>query len=148
MGKRSRRKNRNRKALGKKLGNLGKLRGHRADDIVFDDLIRLTPESMERMRQRLRELESHESASPVSNHAQGLAQDRGASIDAKWAYAEWQKIQAKNAHLPVEHKYKPWTKIDAETPDPDAEALSRVCIWCGITCESIEALEEHEETCA
>jgi hypothetical protein len=177
MGKRSRRKNRDRKALGEKLGKLGQpkpLLGARNDIAVFDELRYLTPESMERMRQRLRQwevdppiLRDDIKPEPRSNHAQGLAQDydayavsrRAASIDAKWAYDQYYKakeyeqkqkeiakIGNKPSHL-NQQQFKPWTQIDAETPDPDAEALSRVCIWCGITCESIEALEDHEADC-
>jgi hypothetical protein len=182
MGKRSRRKNRDRKALGEKLGKLGQpkpILGARNDYAVFDELARITPESAERIRQRLQQwkvdppiLRDDIKPEPRSNHAQGLAQDydayavsrRAASVDAKWAYDQYYKAkeyeQKQNAKLggkppiprPIsenlnQQQFKPWTQIDEETPDPEAEALSRVCIWCGITCESIEALEVHEETC-
>jgi hypothetical protein len=45
-------------------------------------------------------------------------------------------------------EYRPWTEIEGDLLDPRvAEKYETVCIWCGITCVSIEALEEHEETC-
>jgi hypothetical protein len=47
----------------------------------------------------------------------------------------------------VGRKYRPWTEIDGEAYKIDGEAYKTVCIWCGITCTSVEALEEHEEMC-
>ena len=46
--------------------------------------------------------------------------------------------------LRVEHPVDP---VEDWCRDEDAEQATRICIWCGKICESIEALDLHEEEC-
>jgi hypothetical protein len=49
-------------------------------------------------------------------------------------------------------KIRTWEQIEAEAKAEEeakqAEEASRICIWCGKVCESVEALEVHEDECA
>ena len=41
-----------------------------------------------------------------------------------------------------------WTDIEADRDhQSEAKQYETVCIWCGITCASIDELEEHEADC-
>ena len=44
---------------------------------------------------------------------------------------------------------RPWSLVEAQEmmKDPDLEEATRICIYCGKVCQSVAALEEHEDDC-
>lgn len=100
----------------------------------------------------------------LSNHAVGRAYDLNVTDEdpvtvdklKKWAEKNLnqQQFPGMPSHVgPRPMAYRPWEEIEAEPKkgqisQAEVKKYETVCIWCGITCASIEELEAHEDDCA
>lgn len=60
----------------------------------------------------------------------------------------WQRLLRPDNDRLDALQYVSWEDIEADKFDPRlGNKYETVCIWCGVTCVSVEALEEHEDEC-
>ena len=71
--------------------------------------------------------------------------------DQEFRHRQKQREKQREKNMPAidedwHRSFKPWGLLEeeAEANDP----YHRICIWCGKLCDSLEALDEHEDECA
>lgn len=86
----------------------------------------------------------------VDNHEDNRLRDWGEAITRAGQVGQYMGIPLRPGPRPVSYIPRPWAAVEEAAKLPtqaEIEKYETVCIWCGITCSSIEELEEHEADC-